>query len=84
MLKLFILPDRYQGRLYFILREILTGCRRHNFVSLNASIAFFALFAFIPFVLLVFFFLSQWLSSSAFALEELSNITSRDESKNYG
>ena len=45
-------------------------------MALNASIAFFTLFAFIPFVLLVFFFLSQWLSSSAFALQELSNITS--------
>ena len=76
MLKRFILPDLHQGRLYFIIREILMGCRRHNFMSLNASIAFFTLFAFIPFVLLVFFFLSQWLSSSAFALEELSNITS--------
>jgi len=76
MLKRFIFSDRYQGRFYFILREILMGFRRHNFVALNASIAFFTLFAFIPFVLLVFFFLSQWLSSSAFALEELSNITS--------
>jgi len=52
------------------------GFSRHNFAALNASIAFFMLFALIPFILLAFFFLSHWLSSSAFALQELSNITS--------
>ena len=76
MVKIFKVPDRYQGKSYFILREILMGCRRHNFVALNASIAFFTLFAFIPLILLMFFFLSHWLSSSAFALHELNNLTS--------
>ena len=76
MIRLFSIPHHYQGKAYFIIREILMGFSRHNFAALNASIAFFMLFALIPFILLAFFFLSHWLSSSAFALQELSNITS--------
>jgi membrane protein len=64
-----------QGENYFIFQEILSSFKRHNFLAVNASISFFSLFAFIPLVLLILFFFSQWLSSSSLALEKLQNIT---------
>jgi len=64
-----------QGENYFIFQEILSSFKRHNFLAVNASISFFTLFAFIPLVLLILFFFSQWLSSSSLALEKLQNIT---------
>ena len=59
-----------------VTKEVLSGCRRHNFLALNASISFFTLFALIPLILLIFFFLSQWLASSSFALSHLTILTS--------
>jgi|TARA_B110000259_G_scaffold182052_1_gene225074 membrane protein len=64
-----------QGENYFIFQEILSSFKRHNFLAVNASISFFTLFAFIPLILLILFFFSQWLSSSSLALEKLQNIT---------
>ena len=61
---------------FFILQEIVSGFKRRNFLAINASISFFALFAFIPLILLILFFFSQWLSSSSLALEKLQDITS--------
>ena len=66
----------YKGERYFIVKEVLSGCYRHNFLAFNASISFFTLFALIPLILLIFFFLSQWLTSSSFALSHLDNLTS--------
>ncbi|MDB4040578.1 YihY/virulence factor BrkB family protein [Methylophilaceae bacterium] len=66
----------YKGVGYFIAKEVLSGCHRHNFLAFNASISFFTLFALIPLILLIFFFLSQWLTSSSFALSHLANLTS--------
>ena len=68
--------SNYRGIGYFIAKEVLSGCRRHNFLALNASISFFTLFALIPLILLIFFFLSQWLASSSFALSHLAILTS--------
>ena len=64
-----------QNENYFILQEILSSFKRRNFLAVNASISFFALFAFIPLILLILFFFSQWLSSSLLSLEKLQNIT---------
>ena len=66
----------YKSASYFIIKEVFSGCHRHNFLAFNASISFFTLFALIPLVLLIFFFLSQWLTSSSFALSHLDNLTS--------
>jgi membrane protein len=66
----------YKGERYFIVKEVLSGCYRHNFLAFNASISFFTLFALIPLILLIFFFLSQWLTSSSFALSHLADLTS--------
>ena len=64
-----------QNENYFIFQEILTSFKRRNFLAVNASISFFALFAFIPLILLILFFFSQWLSSSLLSLEKLQNIS---------
>ena len=68
--------SNYKSVSYFIVKEIISGCHRHNFLAFNASISFFTLFALIPLVLLIFFFLSQWFASSSFALSHLTNLTS--------
>ena len=43
-----LLRDK-RGAKYFTFKEVIDGCLRHNFVALNASIAFFTLFAMVPF-----------------------------------
>ena len=68
------LMQQHEG--FFILREVVSGFKRRNFLAINASISFFALFAFIPLILLILFFFSQWLSSSSLTLEKLQDITS--------
>ena len=68
--------SNYKGVSYFIIREVLSGFRRHNFLTFNASISFFTLFALIPLILLILFFLSQWLANSLFALSHLIDLTS--------
>ena len=68
------LMQQHEG--FFILQEVVSGFKRRNFLAINASISFFALFAFIPLILLILFFFSQWLSSSSLALEKLQDITS--------
>ena len=68
--------SNYKRVSYFIAKEVFSGVHRHNFLAFNASISFFTLFALIPLILLIFFFLSQWLASSSFALSHLTNITS--------
>ena len=76
MLRNFKKISNYKGVGYFITKEVFSGFHRHNFLAFNASISFFTLFALIPFVLLIFFFLSQWFASSSFALSHLANLTS--------
>ena len=68
--------SNHKGISYFIIKEVFSGFHRHNFLAFNASISFFTLFALIPLILLIFFFLSQWLTSSSFALSHLANLTS--------
>jgi len=68
--------SNYKRVSYFIVKEVFSGVHRHNFLAFNASISFFTLFALIPLVLLIFFFLSQWFASSSFALSHLTNLTS--------
>lgn len=66
---------RYRRVTYFTIMELFDGCHRHNFMALNASISFFTLFAMVPLILLIFFFLSQWLTNSNFAFAELEAVT---------
>lgn len=56
----------------FVLRETLTGFTRHNVLGLSASLSFYALFALIPLVLLMFFLLSHLVVSSDYAIVKLA------------
>ena len=56
----------------FVLRETLAGFARHNVFGLSASLAFYALFALIPLVLLMFFLLSHLVVSSDYAIVKLA------------
>ena len=55
-----------------ILRETLAGFVRHNLLSLAASLSFYALFALIPLIVLIFFLLSHLVFSSDYATVKLA------------
>ncbi len=59
----------------FVFRETLGGFARHNILSLAASLSFYALFALIPLILLIFFLLSHLIFSSDFAIVKLAILT---------
>ncbi|MES2636576.1 MAG: YhjD/YihY/BrkB family envelope integrity protein, partial [Pseudomonadota bacterium] len=48
---------------------------RHNILSLSASLSFYALFALIPLILLIFFLLSHLVFSSDYAIVKLAILT---------
>jgi membrane protein len=59
----------------FLLRETLAGFGRHNIFGMSASLSFYALFALIPLVLLIFFLLSHLVFSSDYAIVKLAILT---------
>ncbi len=59
----------------FVLRETLLGFMRHNVFGMSASLSFYALFALIPLVLLIFFLLSHLVFSSDYAIVKLAILT---------
>lgn len=66
--------QRYNTPL-FVAMEMLKAFQRHNAFSLSASLSFYALFALIPLVLLMFFLLSHLVFSSDYAIVKLAIIT---------
>jgi membrane protein len=58
-----------------VLRETWAGFVRHNVMGLSASLSFYALFAFIPMLLLIFFLLSHLIFSSDYAIVKLAILT---------
>jgi membrane protein len=62
-------------RLKFYLESFSYNLRNHHFLNLNASMSFYFLLTLIPFIIIVFFFLTQWLSNSRLALYEIEMIT---------
>ena len=56
----------------FVLRETLAGFARNNILGLSASLSFYALFALIPLMLLMFFLLSHLVVSSDYAIVKLA------------
>lgn len=66
--------QRYNTPL-FVVHETLKAFQRHNVFGLSAALSFYAMFALIPFVLLMFFLLSQLVFSSDFAIVKLAIIT---------
>lgn len=71
----FLRRHRYRTP-WFVLAETLAAFRRHNGLSLSASLSFYALFALIPMALLLFFLMSHLVFSSDYAIVELAIITS--------
>ena len=59
----------------FVLRETVAGFLRHNVFGMSASLSFYALFALIPLILLIFFLLSQFVFSSDYAIVKLAILT---------
>lgn len=59
----------------FVLRETLAGFARHKSMGLSASLAFYALFALIPLMLLIFFLLSHLIFSSDYTIVKLAILT---------
>lgn len=66
--------QRYNTPL-FVMFEMLKAFQRHNAFGLSASLSFYAMFALIPLVLLMFFLLSQLVFSSDYAIVKLAIIT---------
>lgn len=66
--------QRYNTPL-FVLHEMLDAFQRHNVLGLSASLSFYAMFALIPLVLLMFFLLSHLVFSSDYAVVKLAIIT---------
>jgi membrane protein len=62
--------------LLFVFRETFSGFARHNIMGLSASLSFYALFALIPLVLLIFYLLSHLVFSSDYAIVKLAILTS--------
>jgi len=59
----------------FVVFEMFKAFQRHNAFGLSASLSFYAMFALIPLVLLMFFLLSQLVFSSDYAIVKLAIIT---------
>lgn len=66
--------QRYNTPL-FVFFEMLKAFQRHNALGLSASLSFYAIFALIPLVLLMFFIMSQLIFSSDYAIVKLAIIT---------
>lgn len=60
----------------FVFHEMFKAFQRHNALGLSASLSFYAMFALIPLVLLMFFLFSQLIFSSDYAIVKLAIITS--------
>lgn len=68
--------EKEYATLLFVFRETLTGFGRHNVLGLSAALSFYALFALIPMVLLIFYLLSRLVFSSDYAIVKLAILTS--------
>lgn len=66
--------QRYNTPL-FVLHEMANAFQRHNVWGLSASLSFYAMFALIPLILLMFFLLSHLVLSSDYAIVKLAIIT---------
>jgi membrane protein len=66
--------QRYSTPL-FVMHEMFGAFRRHNVLGLSASLSFYAMFALIPLVLLIFFLLSHLVFTSDYAVVKLAIIT---------
>lgn len=61
---------------WFVLRTTLQGIHKHHLMGLSAALSFYALFALIPLIVLIFFLLSHLVYSSDYAIVKLAILTS--------
>ncbi|MCB5188633.1 YihY family inner membrane protein [Methylobacillus caricis] len=61
---------------FFVLRETLNSFQVHNGFGISASLSFYAMFALIPLILLMFFMLSHLVISSNYAIVKLAILVS--------
>ncbi|MDP8567480.1 YhjD/YihY/BrkB family envelope integrity protein [Methylophilus aquaticus] len=61
---------------WFVLVATLRGISKHNVMGLSAALSFYALFALIPLIVLIFFLISHLVYSSDYAIVKLAILTS--------
>ncbi len=71
----FSYDDKRYSMPLFVAHETLNAFQRHNVLGLSAALSFYAMFALIPMVLLMFFLLSQLVFTSEYAIVKLAIIT---------
>ncbi|MGQ2965701.1 YhjD/YihY/BrkB family envelope integrity protein [Methylophilus sp.] len=74
-LRQFFLPYVYSTPL-FVIKTTLQGVSRHRLMGLSAALSFYALFALIPLIILIFFLISHMVYSSDYAIVKLAILTS--------
>lgn len=70
-----LLSYRYCAPL-FVIHTTLQGVTRHRLMGLAAALSFYALFALIPLIVLIFFLISHLVYSSDYAIVKLAILTS--------
>lgn len=73
--KLQLLALSYQPP-WFTVRMTWQGMRKHHVLGLSAALSFYALFALIPLIVLIFFLLSHLVYSSDYAIVKLAILSS--------
>lgn len=71
----YFLPYIYSTPL-FVIKTTLQGVSKHRLMGLAAALSFYALFALIPLIILIFFLLSHMVYSSDYAIVKLAILTS--------
>jgi membrane protein len=74
-LKQYFLPYIYSTPL-FVIKTTLQGVSKHRLMGLSAALSFYALFALIPLIILIFFLISHMVYSSDYAIVKLAILTS--------
>jgi membrane protein len=70
-----LLPYAYSTPL-FVIKTTLQGVTKHRLMGLSAALSFYALFALIPLIILIFFLISHMVYSSDYAIVKLAILTS--------
>lgn len=71
----YFLPYIYSTPL-FVIKTTLQGVSKHRLMGLSAALSFYALFALIPLIILIFFLISHMVYSSDYAIVKLAILTS--------
>ena len=61
---------------WFVMHTTLQGVTKHRLMGLAAALSFYALFALIPLIVLIFFLISHLVYSSDYAIVKLAILTS--------